>query len=419
MSLTTPLGDAFPQRMQDLIVQAGYSLEEHFVETKDGYILGIYRIPASPKPSADLCKITLSRKESPPVLLQHGLLDSSATFVINHPNQSLGFILADAGYDVWLANSRGNVYSSNHTGFHRSSPQFWDFSFDDMAAYDLPATINYITHLTGFSKIGYIGHSQGSAIAFAALSSNTEDLRRKISIFIALAPAIYTRFISSTPLLLLARLEADQIFQMMGELEFLPAQKETAEIFSEVCRETPLACLSVLTAICGFNANNINISQLPLMVEYTPSGTSVKNMAHWAQLVRGSAEQQLPLFRRYDYGMACVLPSGTPRNCNRRMYHGSDTPPLYNVSDIHGVPIALFTGIKDKLSDPVDVESLIEALSASGDVVLTHTELTYEHLDFTWGLSAATKIYPIIVRLLRKYTKTETRHDAVHIVNIS
>ena len=40
--------------------------------------------------------------EKPPVLLQHGLIDSAATWVMNMPKQSLGFVLADQGYDVWL-----------------------------------------------------------------------------------------------------------------------------------------------------------------------------------------------------------------------------------------------------------------------------------------------------------------------------
>jgi hypothetical protein len=36
------------------------------------------------------------------VLLQHGLLDASETWVVNEASNSLGFLLYDAGFDVFM-----------------------------------------------------------------------------------------------------------------------------------------------------------------------------------------------------------------------------------------------------------------------------------------------------------------------------
>jgi len=76
------------------------------------------------------------------VFLQHGVLASSESFVLLG-NDSSAFRLADKGYDVWMGNSRGNVYSRKHSSLDPDDDNdhstFWDFSFFEMAKYDLPA----------------------------------------------------------------------------------------------------------------------------------------------------------------------------------------------------------------------------------------------------------------------------------------
>lgn len=108
-------------------------------------------------------------------LLQHGLLCDSSNWVTNLRDQSLAFLLADRGCDVWLGNSRlfswnftikvfiirGNKYSNSHEKWTPKDSEFWNWTFDNMASADIPATLRYIYEKTG-QKINYVGHRKGS-----------------------------------------------------------------------------------------------------------------------------------------------------------------------------------------------------------------------------------------------------------------
>ena len=63
------------------------------------------------------------------------------------------------------------------------------FSIDDFAWHDIPDSIEHILEVTKSEKLSYIGFSQGTAQAFAALSIHPR-INEKINVFIALAPAM-------------------------------------------------------------------------------------------------------------------------------------------------------------------------------------------------------------------------------------
>lgn len=420
------------ETMQHLVAEAGYPLEEHFVTTTDGYVLGVYRIPggrgsggsgfgSSSSRRSDTSDAGSSRGDGcssssssiprvrsgsnprrPPVLLLHGVLDSSAAWVLNESSQSLGFILADAGFDVWLGNSRGNGFSRNHTGLDPAASQFWDFSWDEMAAHDVPAMVSYVLQHTGAAQLAYVGHSQGTTQLFAALASQPA-LRSRLSVAVMLAPAVHMRGIRAPAMQILAAMDADRLFTVFGQHEFMPNfSKTAADIFGELCRATPLACASIITAIAGFNSANVNMTRLPTMVQYAPSGTSVKNIVHWAQAIRKSRLREQPLFQMFDYGSRCFAPTGLPRTCNMRVYHSLE-PPSYDLGSIQSPPLAIFYGGRDKLADAQDVGTLLRALPPEV-VVFTQFEPTYEHIDFTWGIDACVRIYPAVLQLLQRYS---------------
>lgn len=88
----------------DLCAIHGYAFEEHVVLTKDGYLLGLHRLPArkghrSTNPGTSTGK--------PVVYLHHGLLMNSEIWVcLTNPKRCLPFLLVEQGYDVWLGNNR-------------------------------------------------------------------------------------------------------------------------------------------------------------------------------------------------------------------------------------------------------------------------------------------------------------------------
>ncbi|RPA91995.1 alpha/beta-hydrolase [Choiromyces venosus 120613-1] len=180
--------------------RVGLDAEEFEVETEDGFLITMQHIydPDDPPyyPSEnigeknDRGKSANGKRRKYPVLLMHGLLQSSGAFCVNDED-SLAFFLCKAGYDVWLGNNRCG-FKPKHTILHYSDPRMWAWNIRQMGIIDLPALIDHVLSITHFPKLGLICHSQGTTQTFVALAKQQRpDIGAKISVFCALAPAVY------------------------------------------------------------------------------------------------------------------------------------------------------------------------------------------------------------------------------------
>ena len=85
-------------------------------------------------------------KLKPPVLLQHGMTQSSDMMILNRVDKAPAFVLAEAGYDVWLGNLRGNKYCQKHDSIDpKTDPaKFYDFDQSHHSRFDLVSMIDYV-----------------------------------------------------------------------------------------------------------------------------------------------------------------------------------------------------------------------------------------------------------------------------------
>ncbi|KAJ1267548.1 hypothetical protein BS78_07G065000 [Paspalum vaginatum] len=297
---------------------------------------------------------------------------------MNSPDESLGYILADGGYDVWIANSRGTVYSRGHTTLSSNDPAYWDWSWDELAGNDLPAVVQYVHAQSGKQRVHYVGHSLGTLIAFAALSQRQPQLVGMMRSAALLSPIAYLDKVSSP----LARAAADiflgEALYWLGLDEFDPTGETVHKLVTDVCSEPGINCYNLMSVFTGDNCCLDN-SSVQVFLAHEPQASATKNMVHLAQMIRRGT------IAKYDYGNAA----------DNTEHYGQATPPSYDVSAIpDDFPLFLSYGGRDTLSDTQDVRHLVQALESHDSDKLTVQYLEdYAHADFVMAGNAKARVY--------------------------
>ncbi|XP_023246893.1 lipase 3-like isoform X2 [Copidosoma floridanum] len=371
----------------------GYPAEEHTVTTKDGYKLRIHRIPGSPdKPKAP---------GKPVVYFQHGLFSSSDQWILMGPESDFSYMLADAGYDVWLGNIRGNTYSRSHV---KLSPdydgEFWNFSYHEMALLDVTAVIDYILLKTQQPSLIYVGHSMGGAISTILLSTKPE-YNKKIKLAIGLAPAV---FWYASPLPHAAKVvkingEAIKNFLVNARIyELLPLSAATSRLSKNACKTKSIFfdyCLTVMSFVNGNNPRQLNSSILPNVVTAFPAGASRQTAFHFIQNMHLDGDKQRTReFLMYDHG----------EKKNLKKY-GKPEPPSYNLSNIVA-PVALFYGLGDSLVGSGDVIELSKKLK--NVVALVEVpDPNFGHMDFIMAQDVKSLLNDRLLELVEDVTNNK------------
>ncbi|XP_046650053.1 gastric triacylglycerol lipase-like isoform X1 [Daphnia pulicaria] len=358
----------------EIIRSRGYVCTVYQVTTADGYILELHRIGFS---------------NGRPVLLQHGLLSTDVDWITNPARQSLGFRLADLGYDVYLSNARGNTYSRRHIHLDPKKRAYWNFSYDEMGLYDVPANVDFILKLSQKSKLIYIGHSMGATMFYIAAASHPE-LNEKIDLMIGLAPVASMAHFSSPVKALAPHVDVIQFYLRSTRMTAFLAKESWSRRFQKsVCQhtfKTMQMCQNVIFYITGADRKNFNSSVLSIIEGHFPAGTSVNTLAQFAQGYN-AGKREGEQFRAYNHGLS--------ENLRR---YGLPVPPTYNLTRVTA-PVYLFWGPGDLLASPKDIDWLSKQLgNLQSSVKIDWPE--FNHLDFLWGMNSNRLLYDPLISVL-------------------
>ncbi|KAK9708416.1 alpha/beta hydrolase fold [Popillia japonica] len=301
----------------------------------------------------------------------------------------MAYILADAGYDMWILNNRGSTYSKAHVNLNPERDKtFWDFSFHEQGVYDLPQIIDYVLNLTRQKDLFFIGYSMGATIGHVMCSTRPE-YNAKIRHFVNFAPVTDTVHILPPSYNIVFSVFPEFVKSLRAQniTELFPRRALAGNILRSLCQNgssMQSICVASIFLIVGVDYKQFNPELFPHIFRYFPDGSSLKTAEHFIQIMSTG------IFREYDYGTT-----------GNRIMYGSDAPPKYNLSQVTAAT-SIYYGAGDIISTKADCEYLAKKLpNAMGLFKIPYHH--FNHMDFMWATNVRQLLYDPLVNLLNKY----------------
>ncbi|TID04252.1 Sterol esterase 2 [Colletotrichum higginsianum] len=411
--------------------RVGLDVEELQVQTEDGFIIDLWHVydpeeytrmseddrsdrgPQIFTPSKKKLKDP-SQKRKFPVLLMHGLLQSSGAYCTNDEN-SLAFYLCKSGYDVWLGNNRCG-FKPKHASLEYNDPRMWCWNIRQMGVFDLPALTSRVLYETGFGKIGLICHSQGTTQTLVALAKEQRpDLGEKLTVFCALAPAAYAGPLIGKMYFKFMRIITPGMFRLMfGIHAFIPFMMQMHQLLHP--KVYGWLGYKVFSFLFDWTDTRWDRGLRDRMFQFAPVYVSAESMRWW-------------LGRECFARHKCILSTKEDVRAEEKEDHinGNDCHTL-RADDADGLmsqrtldehtrrpkgstawyneqapPFALWVAGNDDL---VDGKKLLRRFERGREphVNVVHSKVIpeYEHLDVIWAMDAPEQVFKEVREVLWK-----------------
>ena len=200
------------------------------------------------------------------------------------------------------------------------------------------------------------------------MSTLPADITAKISIFVAIAPAVYPRGFRESVIssFFHSRLGSAAVSFVFGSESMLQLTKVSQRILSKSFFAA--AVRNSLYYLFSCESRNISLDRQIELFQHVFSSSSVKCVKHWLQIIQSG------YLGRYD------------------------TRDEYDISKINNA-VAIIHGTSDEL---VNSEKLIKQLQ---NCVLYKQVVDFEHLELIWADYAHKKVFPSVVKILMMHNK--------------